>query len=93
MFKIAVSDVLSLGRRRRAEMLAVGGRKAIHVEQSKVGAKKFCRGDVKGLGTYTAADDGLFGSASQVSFAACEEVWKVPDKGESPHIPQMKCSP
>ena len=55
-------------------MLAVGARKAVHVEQSKAGAKNICSDVVKGLGTYTAADDGLSGSALQASFAACENV-------------------
>ena len=74
MSKVAVSGVLSLGGRRGDEMLAVGGRNALNVEQSRVGAKNICSDVVKGLGTYTAADDGLSGSASQASFAACEEV-------------------
>lgn len=40
MPKMAVSGlILSLGGQRRAEMLAIGGREAIHVEQGKVGAK------------------------------------------------------
>ena len=85
MSKMAVLDlVLSLGGRRRAEMLAVGGRKATYVEQSKVGAEKFCRGVVKGLETCTAADRGLSGSASQASFAACEAVWSR-QRQKSPH--------
>ena len=61
-------------------MLAVGARKALKVEQSKVGAKNICSDVVKGLGTYTAADDGLSGSASQASFAACDDKFQTKAK-------------
>ena len=75
MSKMVADPVLSLVGRRRAEMLAVGRKEGVHVEQVRSERRIAAVMLSKGLGTCTATDDDLSGSASQASFAACEEVF------------------